>query len=344
VETIREVRMTSSAPPSAIVVYNSFPGFQGKGAEDTIERYGLATGAKAGKAVLSADGLSWPRPFAVSADASRFAVEAPPGKLTVFDFDANARLLNGIDNMGQPFRPAALFFITPDLLGVVDSNAALDVWDIKTKARKLRGPSSPRLANAAPPLARLIDAKQAVLFLDGQLRVISTETGVSLNSIPLAPPTAKGLALALDILGKRVAVVYATADAKPKHILAVVGLAPKSGQFTMPLPETATPRGLDWPSLETVVITLEGRDASLICGVDQRVVVGFAKGNLGKVPQFNANSTGEHWWAVSDASNPKKSKLVSVEFPFDGYAPLAANAKKNQTAAYLVPGREGLAK
>ena len=343
---IRAIQVSSSQPAFVVVAFNTFLGFQGTGATDKFERYSLDTGVKAGAIELTADNLHWPRPFALNKAGTLMAIEAPAGKVTVFDFDANAKVLDGAMNGAAPVSVAALTFTAAGQLIVVDKAGTILEWDLKTKKPTVRGNPATRPAGAPPARACKIDDKQQLVFLDGTLSIVDVTNGAVATTIPIAPAEAKCVPIAVtaDLAGNRAAVLYSSNDAGSKHTFAIVDLKSKAVLNTIPiLPTIGTPLALSWLDQETIVIMMGNREASLIYDVEKVVMVGYIKAAAGRTLQYQTQAVGSHWWAVPEGK-PKKSILVSVQMPFDAYADLVPDAKKSRQPIYLVPQKDGLAK
>jgi hypothetical protein len=348
---VRAVRFAHGNPPVAAVLWNSFGGFQGSGATDAVDLYALPTGRRVERVEFPADGFAGPRLFELSPDGNRVAIEQPAGKLTVYDFEAKAKLLDGADPFagadGPAGPPAAVRFVAPDRLAVFDRGGGLAVWDLKEKKRVLAGPPFGPNAAAEPPAAvsGVVNGRVLVAAA-GSVTAVSLSTGKPDGPpVPLPDPRATAVAVAADALGKRAAVVCKQ-PGEAGFALAVLDLRGGGPAVHALLPTGAGPAaGVSFTGAETVVLVrTDGGAGGVLYDSEERVPVGYLRAASGPAAQFPDPSAGRHWWAVPDPADGKRSVLVAVEMPFEGYFGAAAKAAADRRPAFLVLRPDGLGK
>jgi hypothetical protein len=347
-EAVRVVRFAHGNPPVVAVLWTSFAGFQGSGATDAVDLYSLTAGRRVERVEFPADGFAGPRLFELSPDGNRVAVEQPPGRLTVYDFEAKVKVLDGADPFAGADGPAgplaAVRFVAPDRLAVFDRGGGLAVWDLKEKRRVLArppvGPTDPPAAVSGVVGGRVLVAAA------GSVTAVSLSTGKPDGPpVPLPDPRATPVAVAADALGKRAAVVCRQ-PGEAGFALAVLDLRGGGPAVHALLPAGAGPAaGVNFTGAETVVLVrTDGGAGGVLYDAEERVPVGYLRTASGPAAQFPDPSAGRHWWAVPDPADGKRAVLVAVEMPFEGYFGAAAKAAADRRPAFLVLRPDGLGK
>ena len=123
-----------------LAVYQSSPGFMGKGAEDAVFRFDPARKI-AGEFKVDADGIEGRRIIDFSDSGERVAIEAPKGRLTVYDFPTKSKIFDGFDAQLGTEAIAGIAFGDPkgDRVAVVLKNGTVDVWDVNERQRVGKG-------------------------------------------------------------------------------------------------------------------------------------------------------------------------------------------------------------
>ena len=348
---IKAVAFGGKNPRAVAVFWNMFGGFQGAGAKDAVDVYSVSTGRPSAHFELPADGISGPRGFDLSPDGNRVAVELPAGKLTVFDVDSKEKLLDGIDPFaGSPTPRAGMagvkFVGSPDVVAVVDKAGAVDLWDVKSKARTASGRAA-GASGGSPPALPDLAAQQLWLFAQGAVTEVSAQTADPGVSVTVADPAGAPLGVAIDATGRKGAAVFR--DSGTAHGLAVLDLRP--GKYTvtdkLALPEKAgVPSGVSLLGAGSVAaVQLADRSACLVFDAEHKVPAFYIKAASGPaVKHFGDADADRLWWALPDGADGKKSLLVSVDANFDDYQMLVAEAQSGKKPLYLTPRADGLAK
>jgi hypothetical protein len=342
---LRDLRVAGNNPQYVLVAANTFGGFQGSGAEDTITRYSVATKVKAGSFKVNADKLPWPRAFASDAAGELVALADSPGKISVYNFGTGTKVLDQVNNVGKPVNPAMLAFTKSKDLVVVDKNGTTSLWTLASKSPKTQGFLDQKLNAAATGCY----VSEALLLTqhDHQIHFVAPATMTTASrsvSVGTADDKVVPRGLAVQPSGKLAVAAYSLNAGKAGHKLHMIDLQKRVLGGVQPLPAYAgTPTGVSWLSEELIVITFDS-GASLIYDHESGQYVGYLKGTSTKIPQFHAGTLGEHWFALADPKSPKKTLLVGLDMPFDEQAGLMNEVKMAKHPVYLVPTPQGLAR
>lgn len=348
---IKAVAFGGKNPRAVAVFWTVFGGFQGSGAKDAVDVYSVSTGRQSAHFELPADGITGPRAFDLSPDGNRVAVELPAGKVTVFDVDSKEKLLDGVDPFaGSPAPRAGLagvkFVGSPDVLAAVDKAGAVDLWDVKTKARTAGGRPAGAAGGAAPALSD-VASQPLWLFTQGAVTEVSAQTGEPGVSVTVSDPAGAPLGVAIDSTGHKGAAVFR--DAGTAHGFAVLDLRPGKYAVTdkLVLPEKAgVPAGVSLLGTGVVAaVQLADRSACLVFDAEHKVPAFYIKSATGAQVKHFGDAEGDRlWWVLPAAADGKKSLLVSVDANFDDYQTLVAEAETKKKPLWLVPRADGLAK
>lgn len=343
-DAIKDVRVSPGKGdvPSVFVLRKVSDGFQGVGATDVIERI-TRSGRSAGRVEFPADKVPVRRTFQVTDTAQRVLVEAPAGKLTVYDFEMKEKLWDGHDVyagvMDRKGPPVAAFFQTPDAIATVDQRGTVDIWDVATKERTGQGvlPGN----GTATGLVIATRAASTTVVVVG--RQVFAYERVSTNSAAVSelPAGAEPIAVDADPLGKQLAIVYRMTNQAPRYSLVVMRIGEKGPQMRCVLPDTfGTPVDVGWIGLETIGVTTEDRAAVLV-DAERAVPFGYVK-EADAVPFVN--EFGLYQYTAVDPEDAKKSVLACVEVPFNSYRQLVREAAEAKLPTYFAPRADGLAR
>ncbi len=347
---VRGVRFSEGAAPTAAVLWKSFAGFQGAGAKDTLDLYSTSTSRRYDRIEFPADGFTGSRPFDVSKDGQRVAIEQPPGKLTVYDTESKEKVIDGVDlfDGGRTGPPSAMRFLTPDKLLVFDRAGALCLWDVPQKKAVVTGePFGP--IGAMDPMAVVseISGDRVFVGVPGGVVAVGVGNGQKIGAtMPLPNPQWVPLGIAADPNARQVAVVFRAPNATPAHGLYL--FPPGGGRgvtVQVPLPDAGgTPVGVSFPSDQVITIHTDGHAGGFIYDLENRVLTAYVRSPSGQVVQFADSISGRYWLLAADPMDDKKSSFTAVELPFDGYFDLVNEAKGDRKPVFLVPRADGLAK
>jgi hypothetical protein len=322
---VRRVLLSKAEARLAAVVYPSVPPFQGKGAKDAVEQYGLGGGARVGRIEIDADGLTPNRPADLSPEGHLYASEGPPGKVSVWDIGQNQKLLDGVDPP-EGGGVVGVFFVEEEKLAVVSKAGAVDVWVVRNKAKEVTG----KPLAAMTPADVLADRRNVVLAPDRRAvlvvaggavhRVKTTGAGDAETVFTLPGKGGVGYAVGADPLGERVVVLYQATEPAPHTMLVMAKLGTDKPTIAQPLAADAGTAGrADWIDDQNALVVTDKDGVGLLVNAElNRVVAAVrpaAKPGL-LLPQSSAGRLG---CLLPDAKDAKKSVLVSIPFPPDGY-------------------------
>ncbi len=334
-DSVRAVITAGREPPVAMVMWNSFAGFQGQGGKDTVTRYSLAAKNEAGKFDVPA--LDWSagaRPFAASPDGNRAAVEGPVGKLTVYDFEEKVALLDKVDafEAGSPQQIARIEFVDPGHLVVLDKAGAISVWDLKSKKRTAVAPA-PAGAKGAP--ATCVSDGTLYVFHNGSLTAYKGPALSAGPSVKVAEATgAAALAVTVSPSGQKAAVVF-KGETDPASAMVIVPIAGGGKSQMIVLPDAfGDTASIDWlGGVIALTSAKENRAASVLFDEEAMRPALYLKSGGGAVArQFPSASTSRLMWVVTPPNGvAAKSVLVGVSSGFDDYHKIAGPAIADRT-------------
>jgi hypothetical protein len=331
------------------IARNTFGGLMGQGAKDTIDRFAADTGAKIGSCELNADGTKWPRPFEASPDGKHIIVEAPAGKLSLYSFEENKFLLEGIDPFaGKANRKGPLKGLNwkgNESFFVSDFNGSSDEWSVADKKMTKAGPNLADVESDTKVVVSPLDDKGVFLaaLRDSQIFVI--QNGVLNGPSGLPEASAVPIALAGSTLADRVKMaVVANIKDTTQFMVYVLNFTDKDVMpVAIRLPEgIGAVTGIAWQSFDSLVVTIEGGAGALLIDLDEQYAVGYVKSPAGKTQMFGKAPFNTLWYAVADPAG--KTQITTVNLDFDGYKKLAEDAKAAKMPTFIVPSEKGLSK
>lgn len=348
--SVKAIRVAYGNPPVAMVLWNAFAGFQGTGAKDAVDVISLSTGKRSDRIEFPADGFTGARLFEIAGNGSRLAIEQPAGRLTVYDLEQKAKILDGVELFagvaGFMGPPTAFRFITPEKLAVTDRAGSLTVWDLKTMKRTVTGPALAQVTAKDPPAAiSNLAGERLFVFARGGVTPVNATTGVAMPVVPLPEATWLPLAIGVDPLGKRAAVAYKAPNTDPPFGLAVINVEKPGIDRMIPLPpESGIPSQVRFFGNEVIALVSDAGATSLLYDVETSTPTGYLKAEKGAALQYADEISGRLWWALPDLTDMKKTTLHSVEVPFDDYFKMVNSAKGEKKPVFVQLRPDGLAK
>lgn len=358
-DAIRAVRFSESDPAMMAVLWVSSPGFQGQGAQHSVDIHNAGGGPQLGRVDFPADGFNpaFDRPFDLSQDGNRIAIESnTPGKLTVYDVGSKTRLLDNVDAFAKDpgverSGLSALRFASPDRLLAVDHRGGVDVWDLKAKQVVASAPPfAPPLAKPTPPsLASVsrVRENRVMIFAGGMLAVASPTTGATTGApLQLADPGLTAGAVAFAPTGTKAAVVAGTPTGGQLFVLNVQAAATIARRVQFPT-ELGPPSGVQFSAgSDFVVVQANAGRTAAVMDLETGVVNGYLtpEGEGIGARQIPNEEQGRYLWTMPVEGSPNKTQVLAVEMPFDGFFDLAPAAKAARTPVYLSLRDTGIAK
>ena len=346
----RRVLLSGGDAGIAAVVWRSFEGYKAAGATDTVDRYSLKSGRRVDRQELPADAGPGPRLADLSPEGGRLAVESPAGRLTVWDLDAKAKLIDGLDpyaDAGPAARPgiAAVYFLAEEKVAVVSRRGAVDVWDVGSKTQSVAGVPPGRGKPADPPADRRSvaitpDRRAVLVYAGGVVSAVSTQTGKPVASLALPRAPDAGYALAADASGARVVAAYRATDPGPHTVVLMARFGDERPSLLVHLdPAAGMPVVAAWTGQETAVVVTD-KGVGLVLDGEVNRVVAAVKPAAGPAVHEPGAMAATDWCLLPDPADGKKSVLVGVPLPFDSYFGLREAA--GAAPVGLVIGPEGL--
>lgn len=325
IDKMSKVIFGGKETPMVLVAWKSFSGFQGQGAEDTVDRYVLSSGRRVDQTKIGAD-VKWPKAGDLSPSGDRLIVEAPPGKLTVYRLGTVEKPLDAFAPFSDQPKPpgiAAAYFLDDETIAVVSTLGTVDVWVIAAKSKKVAGKPVPGVSPMSPLKAERTvtiapDRKTIAIYAAGTVYEVPLSTCVPKPGLTLGYNPGAGLALAIDGSGTRIAVAYQPKEGNYTRIAnARFGDPKAAGDFYLSedcgLATRAEWLGSDLFAYQTDKAAFaydaeENKSASIAC------VRPSAKGE-----QFF--SSDRHWFLSANPKDAKTALLVGTPFPPDSYLP-----------------------
>ena len=332
--------------PMILAIYRSNPGNGGVGTEDTVVRYD--PGKKAAKEVLTsftvpADGLPKPRIFDLSDSGFRLAIEAPKGRLTIYNYGDGTASAPIDVHAGLPDRQgiAAIAFAGSfdDHVAIVDVSGAVDVWHVKERERIVTGKPDPGKAAVAVE-RRKPNTGKGLIAGKGWLKRFLWDTGEFDPVVKL--PVKSGvptLVAAQDDLN-HFAIVHMPEGGADREVLVV----DKAGAavWRVPLPAApGAPKALKWIHKDAVLaVSFEGANGMVLLDFASKTPAVYLKpaqektllGDTGDVcVQPDPNAVG-------------KAAIVQASIPDNSLAAMVEAAKKSKVPERLYAKPEGLSK
>lgn len=355
-DTARQVRYFDNiAMPGVLAVFRTQLGFNGRGAEDTVAYLDFKS-KKTTEFTVPADSFIGARVFDLNDTGSRIAIEAPAGRLTVYDFDSKTKIMDGVDiYAGLPERKEIASLAFGDMKGttlaVVDRLGVVDVWNVESKARTVTGKENPRPSPVAVEV-RTLSAKTGLIAGKDSLRRVNWLTGESGPATTTLPP--KGgiptvVAGSNDSEGKALTALVHQPEGSKGYELLVLDRAikPESSQakasWRIALPADAgTPTYIRWMVGDTILAVGFGVNGSaLLFDLPKKTTVAYVNVEPGQV-LFDP-VIGSVWLMAMPDS---KGKAVAVHTKLFGSTATnqSKDAQSSKKPILLVPTPEGLAK
>lgn len=355
-DTARQVRYFDNiGMPGVLAVFRTQLGFNGRGAADTVAYLDFKS-KKTTEFTVPADGITGARVFDLNDTGARIAIEAPAGRLTVYDFDAKTKIMDGVDiYAGLPERKeiAALAFgdLKGTTLAVVDRMGVVDVWNVESKQRTVTGKENPNPAPVAVEV-RVLGSKTGLIAGKDSVRRVTWQTGESGPAITTLPPrggTPTVVATSNDSEGKALTALVHQPEGSKGYELLVLDRAvkpessPAKASWRVPLPADAgAPSYLRWMVGDTVLAVGSGVNGSvLLFDVPRKSAVAYVSVEPGQV--LLDPVVGSVWLMATPDS---QGKAVAVHTKLFGSTVMnfAKEAQSSKKLILLVPTPEGLAK
>ena len=338
--------------PMLLAIYQSQAGFNGRGAEDTIVRFDLDR-KTALEFAAPADRIAGLRIFDISDSGDRIAIEAPQGRLTVYDFRTKSKVFDGLDlYAGLPERegPIAFAFGDPDgnFVAAVDKFGAVDVWDIKDKQRVVTGTPEPGKSPVAMG-ARKRRGEHGLMAGKGWLKSVLWKTGQFSPKINV--PTLTGVPTVVAGQEQEGSVIHTALVQTPeggadREVLIVDKVATENDGATaaavwrIPLPAAAgVPKTLRWIESDKILaLGFEAGDSLLLLDFQEKTPLVYLKAGQEKT---KLSATGVHA-LMPNPKVPGKAAVVRATIPVGPLAAMLDAAKVNKVPERLFAKPEGL--
>ena len=340
--------------PMLLAIYQSQAGFNGRGAEDTFVRFDLER-KTALEFTAPADRIAGLRIFDISDSGDRIAIEAPQGRLTVYDFRTKSKVFDGLDlYAGLPERegPIAFAFGDPDgtFVAAVDKFGAVDVWDIKEKQRTVTGTPEPEKSPVTVG-PRKRDSEHGLLAGKGWLKSVRWKTGQFTPKIKVPTLTGVPSVVAGQVQGGNVihtALVQTPEGGGDREVLIVDKLATENPGATaaavwrIPLPAAAgVPKSLRWIESDKILaVGFEAGDSLLLLDFPEKTPLAYLKAGQEKT---KLSATGAHA-LMPNPKTPGKAAVLRTAIPGDALAGMLDAAKVNKVPERVLVKPEGLSR
>lgn len=340
--------------PMLLAIYKSQLGFNGVGSEDTVVRFDIAR-KSADEFIAPADRVTGARVFDVSDSGDRVAIEAPRGRLTVYDFAKKTKLFDGYDiYAGLPERegPVAIGFgdSTGKLVAVVDKFGAVDVWNLDERQRIVTGSPDPgKSPVAVGPRKR--GGEIGLMAGKGWIKNVTWKNGQFSQKMNLPAKSGVPSAAAGQMEGgnpAQTAIVHMPEGSSDREILIVdKSSTDRPGStaaavWRIPLPATAgVPKTLRWVQGDRVlVLGFEEADGVMLMDIKEKTPAVYLKSGQEKT---HLAPTGD-LALMPDPKVPGKATLVRATIPVDAFNDLVATAKLDKVPGCVYFKPEGLNK
>jgi len=340
--------------PMLLAIYQSQAGFNGRGAEDTLVRFDLER-KTALEFTAPADRITGYRIFDISDSGDRIAIEAPQGRLTVYDYRTKSKVFDGLDlYAGLPERegPIAFGFGDPDgnLVAAVDKFGAVDVWDIKERQRVVTGSPEPgKSPVAVGPRKR--DGEYGLMAGKGWLKSMKWETGKFSQKIKVPALTGVPTVVAGQVQGGNTihtAFVQTPDGGADREVLIVDKLATENPGVTaaavwrIPLPAAAgIAKTLRWIEADKILaLGFESGDALLLLDFQDKMPLVYLKAGQEKT---KLSATGAHA-LMPNPKTPGKAAVLRTTIPVGSLAAMLDAAKVNKIPERVFAKPEGLSR
>lgn len=349
---VRRVLIASDDAAIAVVVWRSFDGFKGAGATDTVDRFSLNSGQRIDRQEIAADGVAWPRACDLSPSGNLLASETPAGKITLWNLNDKAKVLDGFDPYrgapaGQAPGIAACYFVDEEKLAVVSTLGDVDTIDIPKKERVVEGTRVDGITAENPlvdqrTVAITPDRKVVLIHAAGTIYEVPVATGKPRASLTLPRNPGAGYALAADASGARVLVAYEATDPGPHTRVVIARLGESKTELDTFLDASAgKPVLAEWTGQETALAVTDQKATALLFDAEVGRIVAAVNPVGSPAAQQPGATTGMHWSVLPDPGNARKSVLMGVVFPHEGYFAMRDANEKEATGLTISPAGIG---
>ena len=354
----RQVRYFNHPLAAKVVaIFRTQTGTGAVGSEDTVAMHALGI-KQTTSFTVSGDGIAGPRIFDISDFGSRVAIEAPAGRLTVYDADTKSKVFDGFDvHAGRPDRQgiAAIAFgdDNGETVAVVDRTGAVDVWKVKERERSFTGTVPAKPSPVAVEVRKRQDAGGLIASKDG-FRQVTWETGAMTAAVALPPKSGTPTVVAshkVTDTKTRVAFAHKPEGGKGFEVWVVErAMVPASGPtvaaWRIAVPADAgAPTSLLWSEYSDALMIGFGTNGSvLLCDWKSKTVAAYLKAEAGKTL---IDSTGGAWLTATPDSMGKATAVLAGKAADQAtvssrVAAYAEDAQKKKQPRLLLPKPEGL--
>ena len=326
--------------PTMVAVYQSSHGFMGKGAEDAVFRFDPARKI-AGEFKVDADGIEGRRILDFSDSGERVAIEAPKGRLTVYDFPTKSKLFDGFDAQIGAEAIAGIAFgdVKGDRVAVVLKNGTVDVWEVNERQRVGKRTADSGKASVVVEPRRFGSDKGSIAG-KGWIKSVNWKTGQLGPAIKLPAKSGAPLFLAgqaQEALG-HTAILHTPDDATERELLVVdkVGAA----VLRLALPAAAgEPRTLRWFHYDKeIAVGFEPGKGMLLVDFAEKTPYGY----LMPTPDKSILSETGELYLVPDPKVPGKAAVVTASIDVKPYLALVEAAKTGKVPERLYAKPDGI--
>lgn len=323
-----------------VAVYQSSPGFMGKGAEDAVFRFDPARKI-AGEFKVDADGIEGRRILDFSDSGERVAIEAPKGRLTVYDFPTKTKLFDGFDPQLGTEAIAGLAFgdSKGDRVAVVLKNGTVDVWDVNERQRVGKRTAEPgKVSVVVEP--RRYGSDKGVIASKGWIKSVNWKTGQVGPAIKLPAKSGAPQFLAAqgqDALG-HTAIIHTPDDGTDRELLVVDKVGAAVWRLAIPA-AAGDPRTLRWFHYDKeIAVGFEPAKGMVLLDFAEKTVYGYLK----PTPDKSVLSETGELYLVPDPKAPGKAAVVTASIDVKPYFALLEAAKAGKVPERLFAKPDGI--
>jgi hypothetical protein len=306
----------------AVVVWQSNPGFNGRGERLSVDTYNGSTGFKADRFEFDGDGKD--AKCDVSFDGKVFAA-AVDGKVTVWNLANKSKALEGFDPYAD--KPAhkkaglAAVFIPNNSNNflTVSTAGAMHLFEIETKKQigeYIPENGTPGRVALGKNLAAEETRSSVVVAIGGSIHQVSTLAPLSLSwKLPLQGEVGRSFGLSVAGTPGRIAYAFET-DADKKKDRAILFCMPNNDPTVFRWQDSAgEPVSVSWAGTEFAVV---GTTRGVVWFEYDSEGKNFTPLAMAQVPNdkgFHETTERAHWYLIPNPKDPAKSLMLELATP-----------------------------
>jgi hypothetical protein len=305
----------------AVVVWQSTPGFNGKGEKLTADVHSGAAGTPITRLEFDGDGKD--AKCDVSPDSKLFAAAGPDDKISVWELagKGKTKLLDNYDPYadrpdGKAAGLAAVFFTaSPKQILTVSTAGAVDLHDTDAKkivaSATLPVPPTPNRVVLGRSVAADVTRTSIVLAVGGDVYQISTAPPLALVRQIRLGEVSRSLGVA--VLGVPGRIAYAFETDGPRKERGLFLELPNSKPVTYRWPDApGDPTGAVWAGPGLAVVTAEKGAVYVRLDDETKKIAPFAFAELALPNAPQGGTEDGHWYLTAAPGNPNQSVLVEI--------------------------------